>query len=117
MRLAVLFGSRAVGKARSDSDFDVGIIPIDPELALSDELALAAGLSGVMGTEVDVVRLDRDDVFLGREVARVGVCLFEVEPGVFSAYRATAMSHWIDFDETIAPHRELFLRRIAGGRA
>jgi len=117
LRLAVLFGSQAVGQGRTGSDFDVGVVPVDPDLALADELAFAATLSGVIGAEVDLVRLDRDDPLLGREVAHKGVCLFEAEPGVFSAYRATAASRWVDFDETIAPHRERFLRRLAGGRA
>lgn len=117
LRLAVLFGSQAVGRGRAGSDFDIGILPVDPDLPLRDELALAATLSGSLGAEVDLVRLDRDNPLLGREIARIGVCLFEVEPGVFSAYRATATSRWVDFDETIAPHRERFLRRLAGGRA
>jgi hypothetical protein len=36
------------------------------------------------------------------------------EPGTFAAFRAEAMSRWIDFEETIAPHRAHFLRRLAG---
>lgn len=116
LRLAVLFGSRARGNARATSDFDVGIVPADASLPLADELTLASALSGVAGAEVDLVRLDRDDPLLGREVAQGGICLFEAAPGVYSAYRATAMSVWIDFEETIAPHRATFLRKLAGSR-
>jgi len=112
LQLAALFGSRAKGNARTDSDLDIGIIPTDAALPLREELALAAALSAAAGAEVDLVRLDRDDPLLGREVAQTGVCLFEAAPGVFSAYRATAMSRWIDFDETLAPHRANFLRRL-----
>jgi predicted nucleotidyltransferase len=115
VRLGVLFGSRAAGTARPGSDFDIGILPLDPDLSLHAELSLAADLSSVVGTEVDLVRLDRDDPLLGREVARNGVCLFEEVPGVFTAYRARALSTWLDFEETIAPHRERFLRRLATG--
>jgi uncharacterized protein len=113
VRLAVLFGSRAAGTARASSDFDIGILPREPEPSLHEELALASELSGVVGAEVDLVRLDRDDPVLGREVARLGVCLFEEAPGLFSSYRARALSTWLDFDETIAPHRERFLKRLA----
>jgi predicted nucleotidyltransferase len=113
VRLAVLFGSRAAGTARPASDFDIGIWPRDPELSLQAELALASELSGVVGAEVDLVRLDRDDPVLGREVACRGVCSFEQAPGGFSAYRARALSTWLDFEETIAPHRERFLKRVA----
>jgi uncharacterized protein YutE (UPF0331/DUF86 family)/predicted nucleotidyltransferase len=92
LRLAVLFGSRAKGRARDDSDFDVGIIPADPALSLRDELQLAVRLSARLGAEVDVVRLDVEDAVLGAEVARDGVVLFEAAPGTFAAYRADAMS-------------------------
>jgi predicted nucleotidyltransferase len=113
--LAVLFGSRATGRARTASDFDIAILPVDPELSLHDELALAASLSAAASAEVDLVRLDDDAPLLGAEVARTGVCLLEAAPGTFAAYRASAMSRWIDFDATIAPHRARFLRRLAAG--
>jgi len=112
IRLAVLFGSRATGRTRKESDFDVGIIPIDPALSLRDELALASELSAAVSAEVDLVRLDADAPLLGAEVARTGICLFEAAPGVFAAYRASAISRWIDFEETVAPYRARFLRRL-----
>ena len=113
LRLAVLFGSRATGRARDGSDFDIGILPVDPDLSLHDELTLASALSEAVGAEVDVVRLDGDAPQLGAEVARTGICLLEAAPGVFAAYRANAISVWLDFEETIAPHRAHFLRRLA----
>ena len=60
------------------------------------------------------MRLDGDDPLLGREVARDAVLLFERAPGELAAYRARAISEWLDFEETIAPHRARFLRRLAG---
>ena len=116
LRLAILFGSRATGRAREGSDFDVGIVPVDPGLPLGQELALAAALSAAVASEVDVVRLDGDCPLLAAEAAREGVCLLEAAPGVFAAFRADAMSRWIDFEDTIAPHRARFLRRLAGAR-
>jgi uncharacterized protein YutE (UPF0331/DUF86 family)/predicted nucleotidyltransferase len=99
----VLFGSQATGKRRPESDFDVGIVPFDVTLPLHEELALAERLSRAADAEVDLVRLDGEDPLLGREVAQTGVCLYESEPGVFTGYRATAMSRWIEFDETFRP--------------
>ena len=69
LRLAVLFGSRATGPVRDDSDVDLGIIPCDPELVLGDELGEASRLSGLLGLEIDLVRLDQDNPLLGREVS------------------------------------------------
>lgn len=93
-------------------DVDIAILPIDQDWPLARELALTSSASGVTGTEVDVVRLDQADPLLGREIARDGMCLFEVAPGEFSAWRARAISEWIEFDETIAPHRKRFLARL-----
>jgi uncharacterized protein len=111
--LAVLFGSQATGRARPESDFDVGILPLE-DMSLGDELALASALSEATETEVDLVRLDQDNPLLAREVAEQGTCLYECEKGIFSAYRARAMSTWIDFEETIAVHRAHRLKRLAG---
>jgi predicted nucleotidyltransferase len=116
LRLAVLFGSRATGKAGVSSDYDVGILPVDPALSLHEELALASNLSGAVRAEVDLVRLDHDAPQLGAEVARSGVCLFEAAPGTFAAYRARAISVFIDFDSLVAPYRARFLRVLAGAR-
>jgi uncharacterized protein len=116
LRLAVLFGSRATGRAQRGSDFDVGIIPADPGLSLHEELDLASALSGALGAEVDVVRLDEDTPLLGAEVARDGVALMEEAPGTFAAYRAQAMSRWIDFEGITARYRQQMLRRLAGTR-
>ena len=112
LELAVLFGSFASGKSRIGSDVDVGIVPVQ-DVLLADELALASSISAITHTEVDIVRLDRDDPLLGREVARHGIAIYERLPGAFSAYRARAMSTWIEFDEIIAPHRRRFIRRLA----
>jgi len=114
LRLAVLFGSQATGLARPGSDFDIAILPVDPGLSLGEELALATSLSAVTGSEVDLVRLDRDDPLLHREIGLHGICLLESAVGAFSSYRAGAVSRWIEFEETIAPHRARFLRRLAG---
>lgn len=114
LRLAVLFGSRALGTARDDSDVDIGFIPADDAMPLHDELAEASRLSRVLDAEVDFVRLDQDNPLLGYEVAKHGVCLFEARRGEFAAFRATATSIWFDFDEMIAPHRARFLQRLRG---
>lgn len=113
VRLAIVFGSHATGKAGTQSDVDVGLLPSDPELPLAPELELARRLSLAVDAEVDLVRLDRDDPFLGFEVARTGRLAVEAAPGLFAAYRADAVSRWFDFEETIAPHRKAYLERLS----
>ena len=57
--VAYLFGSRAEGTARPTSDHDVAVLFADPEPALDATVRLAADLARILGTEVDVVDLDR----------------------------------------------------------
>lgn len=113
LRLAVLFGSHAQGMAHPESDVDIGILP-HTDLSLSDELSLARALQEAVDLPVDLVRLDRGDALLGREVASHGVCLIEKTAGAYAAYRAVAMQEWIDFDETTKPHRAALLQRLVG---
>lgn len=112
LRLLVLFGSQASGRASVGSDVDIGVVPIYGDLTANDESALVNALSAAANAEVDLVRLDQADPLLGREVARSGICIFEKKPGTFARWRARAMSEWIDFDQTISPYRKRYLQRI-----
>jgi uncharacterized protein len=55
----LLFGSRATGTARSDSDWDVAVF-LEPELSAGERFRLRAKLSGILGDlgDVDVVVLN-----------------------------------------------------------
>jgi predicted nucleotidyltransferase len=75
LRLAILFGPRARGSARPDSDVDIAVLPCDPALPLSAENLLAADLERELGAPVDLVRLDRVDSSLTWRIARDGVVL------------------------------------------
>jgi predicted nucleotidyltransferase len=73
LRLAILFGSAVSGRARPDSDVDVGILPDDTDLPLHAELDLQSALERACGRPVDLVRLDRASTLLKWEAARHGV--------------------------------------------
>lgn len=62
--VAYLFRSRAEGTARPDSDHDVAVLFAAAEPALDATVRLAADLAGVLGTEADVVALDRAELEL-----------------------------------------------------
>jgi predicted nucleotidyltransferase len=76
IRLAILFGSPATGRASSGSDFDVGVLA-SLEVPLAAELELASRISAVTRTEVDIVRLDSAEPLVAREVALHGVLIHE----------------------------------------
>ncbi|HEX3343314.1 MAG TPA: nucleotidyltransferase domain-containing protein [Polyangiaceae bacterium] len=72
LRLAVLFGSRATGREHGESDFDIGVFPVDADLSLREELSLASALSSVAGREVDVVASRSRSRGLDRKIRRSG---------------------------------------------
>src|SRR5919107_1423503 len=108
VRLALLFGSRARGRARPDSDADVAVLGKSLDL-----LRLASDLSDAAGVEVDVVSLEDPGYPLLNVVLRDGLLLHEGERGVAAAWRARA---WLQA-ETDRPWfermRDAFLRRLA----
>jgi uncharacterized protein len=90
LRLAILFGSRARGAARPDSDIDLAILPIDPALSLRDESLLVANLEHATGARVDLVRLDHAAPALRWRVARDGIVLLSMPPQAAPRFLAHA---------------------------
>src|SRR5437868_7120083 len=74
VRLAMLFGSRARGRARSGSDADVAVLGDNLDL-----LELAADLSDAARVEVDVVSLEDPGFPLLNALLRDGIVLHEAE--------------------------------------
>ena len=111
LRLAVLFGSRATGTARDGSDFDIAILPADPELTLHAELELAAALSSALSAEVDLVRLDHASTLLRWQIARDGVPLVTADHE-WTRFRATAASDHAEIADGLANAARLFHRHL-----
>lgn len=85
VRLAILFGSRARGTARPDSDVDVAI-----DGPAEGVLALAADLREATGHDVDVVVLDEPSFPLLQAITREGRPLYEARRGAFATFRSRA---------------------------
>jgi uncharacterized protein len=121
LRLAIVFGSFAKGTARPESDIDIGILPVNADISLSDELDLQARLTRALGREVDLVRLDTADTVLRWEAAKVGVVVYANPPYERPRFLGRAASEHADFAEAVKPAMELYLKRIreraAGGGA
>lgn len=86
VRLALVFGSRARGDARPDSDLDVAVLAPGMDL-----LALAATLRDATGLEVDVVSLSDVTIPLLQELVRDSVVVHEGAPGEGATWRHAAM--------------------------
>lgn len=98
LKLAVLFGSTARGKARPKSDVDLGILldPYSPELRFRVE----ADLARAAGRPVDVILLDGAPPLLRFEIAREGVLLFQREDHLWTDFKTRAMVDWWDWAPT-----------------
>jgi uncharacterized protein len=112
VRLAYLFGSRAHGGARPDSDLDLALkleAGLDPaqraELALSLPGILAKEL-GAIGERVDVLDLDRASSTVVFRAIRDGRCVLCRDARERIRFEATAARR---YDDT-RPYRELFQR-------
>ena len=113
LRLAVLFGSHAKGRAHANSDVDVAILPRDPALSLKLELALSAQLSARVGREVDLVRLDRASTLVRWEIARDGIVLVAEPKQEWVRFRASTASEHADIKDALHRSAELFRRRLS----
>ena len=96
LRLLVLFGSAALGRARSESDIDLAV-QCD---GLADLDAFYLALAPRLGTDrLDLIDLRRAGPLLGMAVARTGRPLFEREPGAFREFQSLASRRYCDADK------------------
>jgi predicted nucleotidyltransferase len=107
VRLAFLFGSRARGSARGDSDFDIAIL-VDPRTAGEERGRTIRRLAGQLGREVaseriDLVILNDAPSLLRHRVLRDGVVLFQRSPEERVRFATRA----------IRDYQDMFLRREA----
>jgi predicted nucleotidyltransferase len=108
VRLAVVFGSRARGRATSASDVDVALRAPGVDL-----LALAADLSRITGHEVDVVDLEGLGVPLLARIVEEGVGVHEARPGALATWRARALADLETDRPWFARMRDAWLARVA----
>ncbi|MGH3869056.1 MAG: type VII toxin-antitoxin system MntA family adenylyltransferase antitoxin [Pseudonocardiaceae bacterium] len=113
IRFAYLFGSRATGRHRPDSDADIAIMPGAPldllaEAAVADQLAQALQVPAV-----DLVDLRRAPLRLRGRVLEEGRLLYSSDEPGRVAFEVRTRSEYFDFLPTQRAHRDEFLRRVA----
>jgi predicted nucleotidyltransferase len=86
VELCVLFGSRAKGGGRSESDYDLAVLPVPAPLR---RLEWQAALEDMLDGDVDLVTLSSaTNPVLGWQIAREGRLVYEARPGLWMAQRA-----------------------------
>jgi uncharacterized protein len=110
LRLVILFGSLARGKARSDSDMDLAVLGGDDWKALE----LCSLLASRAGREPHMVDLASASELLRFECARDGVLLYEAGPLMWAHFQAEAALRYYDLQPAVEFCAEGVRRRLRG---
>lgn len=105
-----LFGSYAQGRARTDSDVDLGIlldtgIHHDREERFAARLEVLAHVGGRLGAPADVVILNDAPPLLGRAIVTDGIAVRVYDKAADHAYRRDVQLRAADIAPFIERHR------------
>ena len=118
----LVFGSRARGRERPDSDLDVAFLPaagVQPPAGLADDLRIriTVALAGFApGGRVDAVPLDRAPAALRQRVMEHGRMVLCRDPAAWKALRVRTMKEYGDQLWAQELFRKALRRRILEGR-
>ncbi|MGH8907866.1 MAG: type VII toxin-antitoxin system MntA family adenylyltransferase antitoxin [Egibacteraceae bacterium] len=120
VRFAYLFGSRATGRPRPDSDTDVAI-HLGGQVDRADELMVALGLIRRLADEaripdLDFVVLDGAPLPLVGRVLSSRVVIYSADEPARVRYESRQMREFLDFQIKAEPLDRLLLAEIAAGR-
>ncbi len=103
IKLALLFGSRAKGEARPDSDWDLAFLvneekqKIDRQSLATLKRSLLKDLCNFLKTsQIDLVILNRASPFLKYQVAQSGIPLYQEIEGEFASFVSLAIRGYSD---------------------
>jgi predicted nucleotidyltransferase len=110
--LLVLFGSRARGEERRDSDWDLAYRVGKDARESFDPDALLADLVGALGSDrIDLVDLSRGSALLRFRVAAEGKPVYQAAPDAFREFQLEAVRFWCD----VAPVLETSYSDVLAG--
>lgn len=113
IEFAYLFGSRASGEQRQDSDADVAVMA-RRELGLLEQARLADRLASALGvSEVDLVVLGSASIELRGAVVQEGRLLFSADEPRRVAFEVRTRSEYLDYLPTLREHTRRYLRGVA----
>ena len=104
---AYVFGSVAVGTARSDSDVDIAVLftAPPPHTLDSARFALAGELEAALGAPVDLVVLNDAPVDLSIRVMRQGRLIVDRDPSARIGFEVRTRNEAFDLEPVLARYR------------
>jgi predicted nucleotidyltransferase len=115
VELCVLFGSRATGRSRADSDYDLAVLAAPAPL---QRLEWQVALEQLLDGDVDLVLLlPAVDPVLGWQIAREGRLVYEARPGLWMAQWARLWHLYNDalpFRQALAESMRRYAQQIRG---
>jgi predicted nucleotidyltransferase len=117
VQAALLFGSRATGKARSDSDVDVAVLLTRERFAEGPDLRRLVGAltQEIAADRLDVVILNGAPPALAFQVLKYGVVAFERDTLSLHRFRVRTYGAHADYEPVERFFREVTKRRALGG--
>ena len=112
VRLAILFGSIARGKANDESDVDLAVVA--PAI---DHLGLARDVSLAVGREVQIVDLEQVGYALLCCIVRDGIVVAEHEHGAAARWRTRSLLTLETDRRWFERMRDAYLEHLATGRS
>lgn len=109
LQLLALYGSRARGDARHDSDWDFAF-EADPCFDADGLLAML--VERLNANRIDLADLERTGALHRHRVARDGVVIFERVSGRFERFRLQAIETWCDLAPVLTPLYEAALEAL-----
>jgi predicted nucleotidyltransferase len=109
----VLFGSRAGGRPRQDSDFDLGALCGRPLPDAFTVAGLKTDLEDLLGGSVDLVVLDSASPILAMEVLRSHRVLAMRDPEAFETFTVRTLMAYFDLKRVREPIERAILAREA----
>lgn len=110
-----LFGSRAEGNTRADSDLDLAIVPAR-EACREQRLEILTDLARAGFDEVDLVFLNGDDLVLAYEAVRPNQVVYQTDEFDRGAYYSRVIRMYLDFLPYLEVQREAYRRRVLRGQ-
>jgi predicted nucleotidyltransferase len=111
---AIVFGSRARGTCRPDSDLDLALCVVGPADAAQLGACVAA-LEALTGVDVDLTLLSEAPPALAWRIFREGRPLLVRDRAAFAERKARAILEWLDFAPCAQRCADGVLARAARG--